>query len=168
MDIFEALNQLNETDIAQKDDVVTAKYWANSYYDKSLRGLEDNIESNNLDSVIDFVWNKYSNGFEIEAGNREASRYVRIKQGDFDLEYDDTAPESIKDLIISSLFVKSEMNESDSTSKVELKSDEGKMDIKKDKDGNIISINGKIVLRYDNKHKAFIVPKDMKDFWDEL
>ena len=51
---------------------------------------------------------------------------------------------------------------------VSLKSDKKAPEIKKDKDGNIISINGKIVLRYDKNVGAVVIPKEMKDFWDEL
>ena len=71
----------DDIDESLKESAGDERYSVSSYYDSSLRGLEDSADFNDLDEVYDWIWDKCSQGCFVklkdwELGNEDIFRPV--------------------------------------------------------------------------------------------
>lgn len=83
-DIEDPVDELYGDDAFNDDEAPELEYKVSAYYEESLRGLEDDLNTNDYEEALDFVWEKCQQGLWVEIFNTETGNSEIYSPDKFD------------------------------------------------------------------------------------
>lgn len=83
-DIEDPIDELYGDDAFNDDKAPELEYKVSAYYEESLRGLEDDLNTNDYEEALDFVWEKCQQGLWVEIFNTETGNSEIYSPDKFD------------------------------------------------------------------------------------